>query len=270
MIQGPADNSNLTITASDLRVKLSGNDVLHDLSFEIEEGDWVGLIGPNGSGKTTLLRAIGGLIAYDGSLKIGHTEVSTWNSKSLARALAFVRQHSNLQFDFTVRDIVELGLSPHLNWLEAPSNDLRDRVVHALQSMDLVALTGRSVSTLSGGEQQRVQLAQAVVQDSQILLLDEPTAHLDIHHQHDLMHRITEQRMPNTTIVGAFHDLEFAARYATKLLVLNHGRVVTIGTPADVLTEQLISSVFNMEADIDQTIDGRLRIHYLQPTSSVL
>lgn len=178
--------------------------------------------------------------------------------------MAFVRQQPSLDFDFTVEEVVALGLAPHLGWLERPSPGQNARIGAALADTDLVDFTGRPVSTLSGGEQQRVQLAQALAQNAPIFLLDEPTAHLDVHHQYDLMERIASLVRAGRTVVAAFHDLAFAARYADRLLVLDNGRIAADGKPEDVLTSELIRSVFRMDAEIEAGPDG-LQIRYLEP-----
>ena len=247
-----------------LGVQLDRTQILKSLDFEIARGEWVGLLGPNGSGKTTLLRTLGGLLPYSGSLSLDGRALETYPEKERAREVAFVRQFAALSFDFTIRDVVELGLAPHLGWLDKPSRKQHEQVDAALHETDLQSLSGRTVSTLSGGEQQRVLLAQALAQSANILLLDEPTAHLDVHHQYDLMERITGQSGSGKTIIAAFHDLAFAARYADRLLVLNYGRLVANGPPRDVLTSDLIRSVFRMEAEVEATSSG-LEVRYLSP-----
>ena len=237
---------------------------MHDLSFSIPAGNWIGLLGPNGSGKTTLLRALGGLLPYSGHLVLQNRPLSSWKDRERAREVAFVRQQLSFDFDFIVEEVVGLGLAPHLSWLERPSPDQRERVHTALSDMDLTSLANRPVSTLSGGEQQRVQLAQALAQDAPIFLLDEPTAHLDVHHRYDLMERIAALVRTGRTVVAAFHDLAFAARYADRLLVLDNGGLAADGPPEDVLTTELIRTVFRMEANVE-TDEGELRVRYLAP-----
>jgi len=251
-------------TADVLHVALGGRPILHDLSFTVEAGAWVALVGPNGSGKTTLLRTLGGLLPYTGTLTLDGETIETWKPRALARRLAFVRQSPTLAFDFSVEDFVLLGRAPHHRWLEGFSRTDRDEVYHALAELDLEAFADRSLDTLSGGEQQRVQLAQALAQGAGVLLLDEPTAHLDVHHQFDGMDRVAALDPPRT-VVAAFHDLAFAARYADRLLVLDEGRLIAAGPPRDVLTPDLIRDVFRMDAEISTAPDRPLEIRYLSP-----
>lgn len=251
--------------AESLSVDLGTTPVLRDLAFEIEAGEWIGLIGPNGSGKTTLLRTLAGLLPYRGTLTLDGRPLGAWKPRELARRLAFVRQSPALEFDFTVEEFVLLGRSPHRGWLDGFTRADRERARAALAEMDMTEYAGRSLGALSGGEQQRVQLAQALAQEAEILLLDEPTAHLDVHHQFDGMGRVAALVREGHTVLAAFHDLAFAARYAHRLFVLHHGRLVAAGPPRDVITPALVRSVFRVEADVTLDADGTLDVRYLAP-----
>ena len=245
-----------------LSASIDNTEILHDISFQIDRGRLVGLLGPNGSGKTTLLRCISGLLPFTGTLEVFGRDISTWSPRELARRMAFVRQSVSLSFDFTVSEIILLGRSPHKRWLQDYSADDRDRMSRALALVDLVGFHNRSVLTLSGGELQRVFLAQALVQEAEVLLLDEPTAHLDVHYQFEFMHLIRELVRQGRTAVAVFHDLEIATRFADVLIVLREGRVAAEGRSLDVLTEQLIADVFRMDASLHTSRDGTMHIHY--------
>ncbi|PSQ97014.1 MAG: ABC transporter, partial [Bacteroidetes bacterium SW_11_64_17] len=163
-----------------LTVALDGHTILQDVSFDVPAGRWVGVLGPNGAGKTTLLRAIGGHLPFDGEIGLQGTPVDTMSAPDRACMLAFVRQARSLTFDFTVEEFVLLGRAPHRGWLETYRASDRERVRAVLAQVDLEGFESRSVLSLSGGEMQRVFLAQTLVQDTDLLLLDEPTAHLDV------------------------------------------------------------------------------------------
>lgn len=253
------------LQVDDLRVSLGGKRVLHGVSLGVERGAWVGLLGPNGSGKTTLLRAVSGVLPFEGEVLLDGRPVRAWRPQALARRLAFVRQSMALPFDFTVEDLVLLGRSPHKRWLEGYSRDDRALLARALAGVELSGFADRSVLSLSGGELQRVFLAQAFVQEADLLLLDEPTAHLDVHHQFEFMEHVRGLVAAGRTVLAVFHDLELAARYADRLVVLREGHVAAAGTPAEVLTEALIASVFRMQAACTPADDGTLRIHYHGP-----
>jgi len=239
---------------------------LKEIALTAGPGEWIGLLGPNGAGKSTLLSAVGGLIPYSGSIQINGVEVNELSSRQLARQIAFVRQSAPLLFDFTVEELVLLGLYPARSLLSVPSKDDFGLVADALKSVDLQGFQKRSVLRLSGGERQRVFLAQALLQQPSILLLDEPTAHLDVHHQYTFMDLVRERVLQGVTVVSAFHDIELAARYASRLCVLSDGVVRRIGTPRDVVTEELVRDVFRMTARRTEGEDGHLSFYFISPS----
>lgn len=239
--------------------------MLRDVALDVAAGTWTGVLGPNGSGKTTLLRAISGAIPYAGRLELWGRDVRAWTPQALARRLAFVRQALPLTFAFKVEELVLLGRAPHRGWLEAYTQEDRARVRQALEQVDLGGFAGRSALSLSGGERQRALLAQALVQEADLLLLDEPTTHLDVHYQFELMARVRALVDAGRTVLSVFHDLEQAARYADRLIVLHNGRLAASGSPRDVLTERCIASVFQMHARVTSGPEGSLRIDYLGP-----
>lgn len=251
-----------------LTVALDGHTILEDVSFDVSAGDWVGILGPNGAGKTTLLRAIGGHLPFEGEIRIDGVPIETMSAGERARAQAFVRQARSLTFDFTVEEFVLLGRAPHRGWLQAYRQSDRERVREALARVDLEDFEGRSVLSLSGGEMQRVFLAQALVQDADLLLLDEPTAHLDVHYQFSFMEQIRSQVEAGRTALAVGHDLELAARYSDRLLLLSDGKLQAEGSPGSVLTPERIASVFGMRVALNQHPDGTLRIDYLSPVTS--
>lgn len=250
------------LTAQQLSVRLDDQTILDDLAFDLAPGTWVGLLGPNGSGKTTLLRAISGVLPYEGALRLDDREVTAWSPRALARRLAFVRQSPSLTFDFSVQELVLLGRAPHKSWLQSYSAQDRSMVREALTQVDLAGFAERSVLSLSGGELQRVFLAQALVQEADLLLLDEPTSHLDVHYQFAFMEQVAALVARGCAVFAVFHDLELAARYADRLLLLDGGRLVADGPPAAVLTPERIAQVFRMDASVEPAPDGSLRIDY--------
>jgi iron complex transport system ATP-binding protein len=248
------------IVGDDLGVRLGRAEILRGVSFSIAAGEWVGLLGPNGSGKTTLLRTLAGLLPYDGRLDLRGRPIRAWRAGDLARTLAFVRQAPTFAFDLSVRDLVLLGRAPHKRLLESWHHGDHDRVERALAQVDLEGFASRSILQLSGGERQRAFLAQAMVQEADILLLDEPTAHLDVHHQYEFLERIHELSASGRTVVSVFHDLELALRYAHRVIVVEEGLIAASGAPEEVLTAGLIESVFRMRARVEAP-----RIFYQAP-----
>ena len=232
-----------------LTVHLAERPVLHEVSFGVEKGSWLGVLGPNGSGKTTLLRTIGGMLPFEGSVLLDGRPISDWPGRDRARRLAFVRQSLGISFDFSVEDVVLLGRAPHKGWLAPFDRSDRRLVRDALYQVDLEGFGHRSMFALSGGEQRRVLLAQALVQQADVLLLDEPTTHLDVHHQYEFLDHVRALVDGGATAVGVFHDLEIAARYTDRVIVLDRGQLRAHGRAGDVLTPDLIADVFLMEVE---------------------
>lgn len=261
----PSDQSGSIVHASQVDVVIDHSDILRGISLSIAAGRLVGLVGPNGSGKTTLLRALSGLIPFRGEIQFRGEPIRSWKPKRLAREMAFVRQSVSLSFDFTVSELVLMGRTPHKGWLEDYGRDDRRHALEALRLVDLESFEERSVLSLSGGELQRVFLAQALVQEADVLLLDEPIAHLDVHYQFEFMDLVSDLVRRGRTAVVVFHDLEMAARYADEMIVLSGGRLVRRGPPQDVLTADVIANVFRMDARISRDPNGRLHISYNGP-----
>lgn len=244
-----------------ISVRFGKTPILRDVSFSLNAGEWVAVVGPNGAGKTTLLRTVAGLIPYSGQVILQERPLKEWSSRERARRLAFVRQNQEISFGFTVMEFVLLGRSPHRGWLEAFNPEDVQIAERVLESVALSGYEGRRLSELSGGEYQRVRLAQVLAQDPEVLLLDEPTTHLDIHHQLDLLVRVRELANEGRTILSAIHDLPLAARFADRILVLHDGNLVADGKPKEILTPDLIRDVFRVDAHVPD--DYPERLHYL-------
>ncbi|MEN3225962.1 ABC transporter ATP-binding protein [Mycolicibacterium porcinum] len=227
----------------------SGRVVLDGVTMDPVPGSTVGLLGPNGSGKSSLLRLLAGIDRPDsGSVQLDGRELHTMSRRAVARRVAVVGQHADTDLDISVRDIVRLGRIPH-----TPIFGGRDdtaTVTAAMAATGLQPMADRLWHTLSGGERQRVQIARALAQEPSELLLDEPTNHLDIAHQLEILAMI---RALDVTSVVALHDLNLAAMFCDHVVVLSEGTVVATGTPAEVLTEDLVAAVYGVRCRI--TID---------------
>ena len=234
------------LDVEDLAVALGGRRVLEGVSISVPPGRFAAVVGPNGSGKTTFIRALYRSVApAAGRVRIDGADVANLSRGALGRTVAVLRQEGAPPFDFTVAELVAMGRSPFKGLLEPDDADDAARVADCLALCDLEALAGRSFSTLSGGEQQRVLLARALAQQPQVLLLDEPTNHLDLFHQLDLLGRV---RTLGCTVVAALHEIALADRFADQVLLLDHGRAVAEGAPADVLTPERLGEVFRVAA----------------------
>ncbi|MBD0329956.1 MAG: ABC transporter ATP-binding protein [Thermoleophilia bacterium] len=227
---------------SGVSIALGANVVVRDVSESVEEGEWVVVIGPNGAGKTTLLRAIGGLLAYDGEIKVGGEDAARLRRDDLARRVAFLPQAPVVPEDMSVADYVLLGRTPHLGWFGRERADDVAAAVLALERLDLVPYARRRLGSLSGGERQRAVLARALAQDAPLLVLDEPTAALDVGRQQQVLELVDRLRAAHgLTVLSAMHELTLAGQFADRLLLLDGGAVVASGAPSDVLTTERVA-----------------------------
>lgn len=250
----------MEIRASDVRAVLGGSQILRGVDLRAERGELVGVIGPNGSGKSTLLKCIyrvlkptGGAVWLDGRA------LSEYSYKASARRVAVVAQHNYYNFDFSVQDVVMMGRAPHKRALDRDNAQDRQMAARALETVGMADFARRSFATLSGGEQQRVILARALAQDTPCLILDEPTNHLDIKFQLQLMDIV---KRLDRTVITAIHDLNIAAMYCDRLYAVKEGCVVASGRPEEVLTPELIRTVYEVEAQVLRDERGGLRIFY--------
>jgi iron complex transport system ATP-binding protein len=240
------------ISVKTVSKRFEGASVLERVEFTVKTGESFGIIGPNGSGKTTLLKVLSGLeTPNDGVASMDGRPVSSYRRKELARWLAVLQQDALPPIGFRVRDVVAMGRFPFQNWLGEERGDTEALIDSVLECMSLTALADRTVDRLSGGERQRVALAKAMAQQPRVLLLDEPTTYLDIGYQIQLMDLIRAwQRDAELTVVAVLHDLNLAAMYCDRLLLLHHGQVVCCGTPREVLTPSRIESVYGTKASV--------------------
>lgn len=223
--------------------------VLRGLDLSIEKGEVVALVGPNGSGKSTLLRALGRVLKpKGGSVLLDGRSIVDWSSREVAQRLALLPQGPTLTDDLTAAELIALGRSPHQGWLGLPTATDKDAVAWAATETSVTSMLGRSVRSLSGGERQRVWLAMALAQKPQLLLLDEPTTFLDLNHQLEVLDLVRYLNAEHAlTVVMVLHDLNQAARYASRVVVLRAGAVYAQGTPAAVLTPETLREVFGVE-----------------------
>ena len=229
---------------------IDGSMILRDISASIPTGSVTGLLGPNGAGKSTLLRLVAGIEKADaGSVDLDGVAVGSLPRHEAARRIALLEQNASPSVELTVLEVVLLGRIPHRSRLLGSFGGDDDRVValDALASVGAAALADRSWQTLSGGQQQRVQIARAMAQQPSLLLLDEPTNHLDVSAQLSLLAQVRDLQL---TAIMALHDLNLAAAYCDHILLLDAGRLVAAGTPAEVLTPEIIGAVYGVDCFI--------------------
>jgi len=232
--------------------------VIADLTLAVEGGVFLGLIGPNGSGKSTLIRALAGVVPFrTGAIRLAGQSLSSLSRRQIARRVAVLPQDTSCAFAFTVREIVSMGRHPHLGRFQRPGRDDLRIVDEVMERTDVQQLASRSVLELSGGERQRVAVARALAQKPQVLLLDEPTSHLDLNHRievFDLLHQLNREE--GLTLVCVTHDLNDAAEYCDRLLLLDRGRTMACGSPPAVLTPDLIRCAYGVQAAVEPAPGG--------------
>ncbi|WP_174801272.1 ABC transporter ATP-binding protein [Martelella limonii] len=251
----------MSVVADRLTWGVKRKTIVSDVSLEVATGETLGLIGPNGSGKSSLLRLLAGLKRpQQGQVIINGLDIADVPRRTLAQRVAFVQQSAATETSVSVRDVVRLGRTPHRSALSGWRAEDQAAVDRALERVGMTHLQHQSWQTLSGGERQRVHIARALAQSPEVLFLDEPTNHLDIHHQIDILHTI---RQLEVTSIVALHDLNLAATYCDRIIVLKNGAIVASGTPQDVLTEALIAEVFRVSAKVGIAPDtGHPQIYF--------
>lgn len=240
------------LTAQQLRYNLGDRRLITDVSLSIASGEMVAIIGPNGAGKSTLLRLLTGYLAADGGeCRLQGKPLAQWQPQQLAKVRAVMRQHSELAFPFTVEEVVAMGRSPH------SGRDDKQAIQQVMEQTDCAALAQRDYRQLSGGEQQRVQLARVLVQLWQPqpvpswLFLDEPTSALDLYHQqHTLRLLRSLTRQQPLAVCCVLHDLNLAALYADRILLLHQGRLVAAGTPQQVLQADILTRWYQADLGV--------------------
>lgn len=234
-------------------VRLGGTRILDSVSARVEEGRFVGLVGPNGAGKSTLLRTINGVLSpAAGEVFIDGEDIHDLSSKAASRRVAAVPQNTSLSFAFDVRDVVAMGRTPYRSRFRPDDAAGDGSVEAALDRTDTARFADRAMDAVSGGERQRVLLARALAQDTPVLLLDEPTASLDINHRIRTLELVRDLVREGKTVIAAIHDLNLAARYCDDLLLLADGRVLDSGPPEAVLTKESLARAFDARAVVSR------------------
>lgn len=235
-----------------LNVGYDDKKILKDISFNVNAGEIVTIIGPNGSGKSTLIKTISRYLKpKSGSIYLDKVNINQINSKEIARNLAVLPQVKGVSSDISIEELVSYGRYPHIKFCKRMSKEDKDIVTWALEKTGLLEMKDRYVVTLSGGERQRAWIAMSLAQKPKILLLDEPTTFLDICYQLETLELVKElNKTLGITVVMVLHDLNQAARYSDKLLVINNGELWEYGEPCKVVSGELLKNIFKIDADI--------------------
>lgn len=246
------------IDVNGLSAGYGGDDIIREITLWAEKGEFVGIIGPNGSGKTTLLKTLsrvlersGGVVTLEGRI------LSDYGQKELARIMSVVPQETGMNFSYTVKDIVMMGRFPYQERFKKETADDYRIVREAMEVTNVIHLKDRAVTEISGGERQRVIIARALAQQPKVILLDEATAHLDINHQVEIL-SIIRDLGENVTKIGVFHDLNLAAEFCDRIVLMGEGQVRAIGTPAEVLTIKNLRDEYGITAMVQSNpVTGR-------------
>lgn len=241
----------IPIQLNNVDVIIDDQKILQDITFSVKQGCLLGLIGPNGSGKSTLLKAIATLLpTMSGKILIENEEHLSYSQKALAKKMSYVPQETFLAFDFSARDVVAMGRHIYGSVFKSETKKDRQRIEWAMQKTKTLPLMHQSVLNLSGGQRQLVMIAKALAQDTPIMLLDEPISALDVHYQLHILSLLKELCEQGQTMIVVLHDLNLAARFCHRLLLLNNGAIKKHGIPEEVLTEHVLKEVYHVQADI--------------------
>ena len=251
----------MKLETKNLFVNIDGNEILKNIDLQVGNNEFVGVIGANGSGKSTLLRCIYRMISpKSGEILLDNKSIKTISLRETAKKIAVVSQHNDVNFDFTVKDMVEMGRTPYKKIMESFNQEDRKITKEVLMQVGLEEYENRSFTSLSGGEQQRVILARALAQKTDFLILDEPTNHLDINYQLQFFSAVEKL---DIGVIAAIHDLNIAGMYCRKLYALKDNKIMCYGTPKEVLTKENIKEIFNVDADIiENKEDGTITVIY--------
>ncbi len=253
--------------------KKSSKRAIDELSITIEKGHFWGIIGPNGSGKTTLLDLLAGVKkASSGRIFFNGKDISEYTKKELAKAISFVPQQFYIGIPFQVKDILLMGRHPFIGRFSNPSSHDLYLVKMITELLRLSDLSDRYITELSGGETQRVILARAFVQDTPVILLDEPTSNMDISHSLEILNIIQDQvKKKGKTAIMAIHDINLAGMYCNKLIIIKDGRLICYGDTSEILDKKIIKDVFDVECKIveDKCTGGRYVLFKKKPAHSI-
>ena len=237
---------NIAAEAKDITVGYGEHTVLKSVSLAIEQGGFLGILGPNGCGKTTFLRSLSKVLKpEDGVVYIDGKTVSSYDAKTFAKTVGCVSQETETGFEFSVRDIVLMGRHPHIGRLAPLTAGDYAIADEAMRFTNTLQFKDRLVTELSGGERQRVLIAKTLAQQPKILLLDEPTNHLDVCHQIEIL-QLIRSLTPKITVIGVLHDLNLASYFCDRIVLMEKGQILSVGTPAEVLTPERVYDVFSV------------------------
>lgn len=249
--------SQMPLTLESVGVRYGRAEVLRDFTEQVAPGEWLGLIGPNGAGKSSLLRAVAGLVAHGGSIRVGDQDLGSLSRHRRAGLVAYVPQDPVMPSDMSGFDYVLLGRSPFVGYFGSETRADRRMVADTLERLELFRFADRRLGTLSGGEKQRLVIARALVTEAPVLVLDEPTSALDIGHQQQALELVASLRAEHgLTVISAMHDLTLAGMYSDRLVLLHEGVAVASGPVAEVLRPETLAEFYGVRVTVHHDPDG--------------
>lgn len=242
------------ITVKNILFGYNKKDVLRDITFDVLEGEFLSIIGPNGSGKSTLLKTLNHIfIPKSGQILIKDLPIENYKKKDLAKYMAMVPQDTNVDFEFRVEEVVAMGRHPFQKRFQQETKEDKDIIYQSMELTNTLEIRNRYINEISGGERQRVFIAKALAQKPSIILLDEPTSHLDINHQMDILNLLKRLNEENgITVVLVIHDINLASRYSDRILLLDSGEVIGLGNPEEVISIENIEKSYGMNVAIER------------------
>lgn len=243
----------MKLKVKDVEFSYASVPVLKSVCLELAQSEMLGIVGPNGTGKSTLIRCINRILApQKGSILLDERETKEMRRMELAKKLGYIPQSGHHSFPAAVFDVVLMGRRPHLSWRSSEKDE--EKVLDMLQMLNIEHLAMRDINELSGGQQQKVFIARALAQEPEVLLLDEPTSNLDIRHQLEVMDIIkTIVKEKGISAIMAIHDLNLAARYTDRIIMMNSGKIFAAGNPVSILTPDNIKCVYGVEAEVNNS-----------------
>ncbi|MGX5202703.1 ABC transporter ATP-binding protein [Aliikangiella sp. IMCC44632] len=255
------NQSNVLINATNISWQVRKRLILDNISFQVKQNEFVGIIGPNGAGKSSLLRCLyQKIIPTQGNIDFAGKALKSYSRKALAQQLAVVLQEAPMRFELSVMDVIRMGLTPNKSLLSFDTHADSLAIINAAKQVDLADKLEQSMNSLSGGEKQRAMIARAILQCPRLLIMDEPTNHLDVRHQKEVL---TLAKKLNITVIVSIHDLNLAAAYCDKLILLDQGKIVAQGTPEEVINQPTLKQVFAVDSLVDShPFNNKLRITF--------
>ncbi len=250
----------MSISVQNLKFRYGVRPILDDISFEITKNELVALLGPNGVGKSTLFKCVLGLLKkYEGTIKLNEYDAKTIKEKELAKLIAYIPQSHSPVYNFSVFDMVLMGTTSQVSNISSPGPKQRELVMASLERMGITHLFNRSYNFISGGERQLVLISRALAQQAKILVMDEPTANLDYGNQMRVLDQIKSLSKEGYTIILSTHNPDQSYLFADRILALNGGKLIADGTPKDIITTELIRTLYNVDITVESLHDDNIR-----------